>query len=99
MVRLLFSLIDMPILVSLHLGQAEDGVLTLCAVVVGLLPVMAAPVDQAKLGRSVLLKSGRVDRVQLLVLATVGHHLVGVGAVVVALEAVKMAARFLGVSC
>jgi hypothetical protein len=88
----------MSILVSLHLGEAEDGVLTLCAMVVGLLAVVAAAVDEADLRGRVLLESGRVDRVKLLVLPTMGDHLVGVGAIVVAFQTVKVAARFLSVS-
>ena len=85
-------------LVSFHLGQAQDSVLTLAAVVVGLLAVVAATADQAELGRGVLLESGGVDRVQLLVLASVGHDLVRVGAVVVALQAMKVAAGLLRIS-
>jgi len=60
--------------------------------VVGLFPVVATPVDLTELRGRVLLEAGRVDGVQLLVLPAMGHDLVGVGAVVVALEAVKVAA-------
>ncbi len=80
------------------MGEAEDCVLTLCAVVVCLLAVVAAAVDEADLRGRVLLESGRVDRVKLLVLPTMGDNLVGVGAIVVAFQTVKVAARFLSVS-
>jgi hypothetical protein len=95
----LVVLVDVTVLVSFHLGQAENGVLALGAVVVGLLAVVAATVDEAELGRGELLESGGVDGVHLLVLPSMGHDLVGVGAVVVALEAVEVAARFLGIAC
>ena len=80
----------MSVLVGFHLGQAEHCVLALPAVVVRLLAVVGAVGDVAHLGGGVLLEARRDDRVQLLVLPAVGHHLVGVGAVVIALEAVEM---------
>ena len=51
----------MPILVGLHLREAEDGVLALAAVVVGLLAVVGAPGDGAVLGGRVLFKAGGHD--------------------------------------
>ena len=47
------------------------------------------------LGGGVLLEAGGHDAVELLVLAPVGHHLVRVRAVVVALQAVEMARALL----
>ena len=85
----------MPVFVSLHLGQAQHGVLTLSAVVMGLFPVVNAGGHAAVLGRRVLLEPSSHDRVHLLVLLPVGHHLVGVGAVVVALQAVEVAGALL----
>ena len=66
--------------------------------VVSLLAVVPAPVDEAELGRRELLEAGRVDGVHLLMLASVCHDLVGVRAVVVALQAVEVAARLLSVA-
>ena len=88
----------MPVFVSLHLGQAQHGVLALAAVVVGLFSVVNAGGHAAVLGRRVLLEPSSHDRVHLLMLLPVGHHLVGVGAVVVALQAVEVRARFLRVT-
>lgn len=88
----------MPVLVGLHLAEAEDGVLALPAVVVGLLAVVAAPAHRAELGGRELLEAGGHDGVELLVLPAVGHHLVGVRAVVVALEAVEVARALLRLS-
>ena len=89
----------MSVLVGLHLGEAEHRVLTLPAVVVSLLAGVAAPVYSAVLGRGELLKASSQDAVQLLVLSAVGHHLVGVGAVVVALQAVEMTRALLICTC
>ena len=85
----------MSVLVGLHLGQAEDSVLTLPAVVVGLLAGVTAPVYATVLGWGELLEASSQDTVQLLVLPPVGNHLVGVGAVVVALQAVEVAGALL----
>ena len=85
-------------LVRFHLGQAKNGVLALGAVVVRLLAAVPAAVDQAELELGVLLEAGGVDGVHLLVLPPVGHHLVGVSAVVVALQAVEVAAGLLCVT-
>lgn len=89
----------MPVLVRLHLRQAQDGVLTLPAVVVRLLAVVAAPRGGAELGGGELLEAGGHDGVQLLVLASMSHHLVGVRAEVVALEAVEMTRTLLVCTC
>lgn len=78
-------LVHVPELVRLHLAESEHRVLALSAVVVRLLPVVRAPAGGAELCGRVLVEAGCHDRVELLVLAPVGHHLVGVGAVVVAL--------------
>ena len=64
----------------------------------GLLPVVAAPVDLTELRLRVLFEAGRVDGVHLLVLPAMGHDLVSVGAFVFALEAVEVTARFLSFS-
>ena len=64
--------------------------------VVGLLAVVGAgDASLAQLVAGVLLESGCHDGVELLVLAPVPDDLVGVGAVVVALEAVEMGAGLL----
>ena len=89
----------MPVFVSLHLAEAEDGVLALPAVVVGLLAVVRAARRGAELGRGELLKAGRHDTVELLVLPPVRHHLVRVRAVVVALQTVEMARTLLIRAC
>ena len=89
----------MPVLVRLHLRQAEDGVLTLPAVVVGLLPGVTAAVDGAVLGRGELLEASSEDAVQLLVLPAVSHDFVGVGAVIVALQTVEMTGTLLVGTC
>lgn len=82
----------MPVLVPLHLGQAQNGELTLAAMVVSLLAVVGAPSDRAELGRGVLFEAGRHDGVELLVLPTMGHHFIGVRAIIVAFQAMKVAA-------
>jgi len=70
-----------PVLVRGHLGQAEHGVLAAQAVVVRLLARVHAPARlAARLRRRELLEARGHDRVQLLVLASVRHHLVGVRA-------------------
>ncbi len=51
------------------------------------------------LGGGVLLEAGGHDAVELLVLAPVCHHLVGVRAVVVALQAVEVARALLVRAC
>jgi hypothetical protein len=60
---------------------------------------VSTSVDLAELGRGVLVKARCSDGIQFLMLSPVRHHFVGVSAVVVALEAVEMAAGFLGISC
>ena len=85
----------MAMFVSFHLGQAQHGVLALSAVVMGLFSVVDARGHAAILGRRVLLEPGCYDRIHLLMLLPVGHHLVGVGAVVVALQAVEVAGALL----
>ena len=69
------------------------------AVVVGLLAVVAAARGGAVLGGGELLEARGQDGVQLLVLPPVRHHLVGVGAVVVALQAVEVARALLICTC
>ena len=80
----------MPILVGLHLREAEDGVLALAAVVVGLLAVVDAAAAPAELGGRVFLKARSHYGIHLLMLLAVGNHLVGVRAVLVALQAVEV---------
>jgi len=82
--------LEVAVLVGGHLGQSEDGVAALEAVVVRLLVGVRALVDAARLRRRELFEAGRQDRVGLLVLAPVGHHFVRVGAHKVALEAVEV---------
>ncbi len=88
----LFSFIHMAIFVAFHLGKSQDGVLTLGAVVVGLLPIMGASPYRTKLRGSVFFEAGGHDGVQLLVLASVGHHFVGIRAIVVAFQTMEVAA-------
>ena len=92
-------LVHVSVLVGLHLGQAQHGVLAFPAVVVGLLPGVTAPVDGAVLGGGELLEACSQDAVQLLMLSTVSHHFVGVGAVIVALETVEMTGTLLIGTC
>lgn len=88
----LFSFVHMAIFVAFHLGKSQDGVLTLGAVVVGLLPIMGASPYRTKLRGSVFFEAGGHDGVQLLVLASVGHHFVGIRAIVVAFQTMEVAA-------
>ena len=67
--------------------------------VVGLLAVVAAARGGAVLRGGELLESRGQDGVQLLVLPPVRHHLVGVSAVVVALQAVEVARALLICTC
>ena len=53
-----FSFIHMAIFVAFHLGEPQDGILTLGAVVVGLLPVVGASPYWTKLRGSVFFKAG-----------------------------------------
>jgi len=87
-----FSFVHMAIFVAFHLGEPQDGVLTLCAVVVGLLPIVGASPYRTKLRGSVFFKAGGHDGVQLLVLASVGHHFVGIRAIVVAFQTMEVTA-------
>ena len=89
----------MPVLVGLHLGQAQHCVLTLPAVVVGLLAGVAAAVYGTVLGGGELLEACSQDTVELLVLPPVSHHLVGVRAVVVTLQAVEVTGTLLIRTC
>ena len=91
--------IHVSVLVGLHLGEAEDCVLTLSAVVMGLLPIVTAAGRGTILGGSELLEARGQDGVQLLVLPPVRYHLVGIGAVVVALQAVEVARALLICTC
>ena len=88
----------MPVLVSLHLGQAQDSVLTFAAVIVGLFGVVDAACVAAKLSRRVFLEPSCYYRVHLLVHLPVGHYFVGVSTVVVTLQAVEVGARLLRVA-
>ena len=67
--------------------------------VVGLLAVVAAARGGAVLRGGELLEARGQDGVQLLVLPPVRHHLVGVSAVVVALQAVEVARALLICTC
>lgn len=82
--------LEVAVLVSGHLGQAENGEAALEAVVVCLLVGVRAAVDAAVLRRRELLESGGQDRVGFLVLPPVGHHFVRVRAHKVALETVEV---------
>ena len=87
-----FSFVHMAIFVAFHLGEPQDGVLTLGAVVVGLLPIVGASPYRTKLRGSVFFEAGGHDGVQLLVLASVGHHFVGIRAIVVAFQTMEVTA-------
>ena len=93
-----FSFVHMAIFVALHLGEPQDGVLTLGAVVVGLLPIVGASPYRTKLRGRVFFKARGHDGVQLLVLASVGHHFVGIRAIVVAFQTMEVAAWLLGIT-
>ena len=82
----------MAIFVAFHLRESQDGILTLGAVVVGLLPVVGTSSYRTKLRGSVFLETRCHDGVELLVLATMSHHFVGVRAVVVTFQTMKVAA-------
>lgn len=85
-------IIFMFILVGVHLRKAQNGKRALKTVVMGLLAVVIAVLDATVLGGRVFLEARRVDAVHLLVLPSVGDHLVGVRANEGALEAMKVGA-------
>ena len=87
-----FSFVHVAIFVAFHLGEPQDGVLTLSAVVVCLLPIVGASPYRTKLRGRVFFKAGGHDGVQLLVLASVGHYFVGIRAIVVAFQTMEVAA-------
>ncbi|KAJ3653144.1 hypothetical protein Zmor_019053 [Zophobas morio] len=93
------SALHVAVLVRGHLGQTQHGVLAGQTVVVGLLAAVLTIRDPAVLAGGELLEAGGLDRVQLLVLPAVRHHLVGVGADEVALEAVEVGGLVLGGTC
>lgn len=83
-----------------HLGQSQDGVLAAQAVVVRLLArVHATAWLTAGLRRRELLEARGHDGVELLVLASVSHHLVGVRAHELALETVEVRRLVLAGTC
>ena len=73
--------------------------MTLSAVVMSLLPVVTAAGGGAVLGGGELLEARSQDAVQLLMLPSVGHHFVGVSAVIVALQTVEMTGTLLIGTC
>jgi len=82
----------MAIFVAFHLRESQNGVLTLGAVVVGLFSVVGASPYRTELRGRVFFEARRHDGVQLLVLPTVGYHFVGVRAIVVTFQTMKVAA-------
>lgn len=84
------STLHVPVLVGAHLRKPQHRVLALQTVVVRLLAAVLAVLHPAVLAGRELLEPGRLDRVELLVLPPVRHHLVGVGAHEVALETVEV---------
>lgn len=82
----------MAIFVAFHLRESQDGILTLGAMVMGLLPVVGTSPYRTELRGRVFFEARRHDGVQLLVLATVGHHFVGVRAIVFTFQTMKVAA-------
>ena len=65
----------------------------------GLFLVVVAALDAAGLGRCELLEASSIDRITFLVLPAVRHHLVGVGANEVTLEAMEMRCLVLLLPC
>lgn len=80
----------MSVFVGAHLCQPQHGVLTAKTVVVRLFAAMLAVLDAAHLTRSEFFESSRLDTVQFLMLASVGHHFVCVGANEFAFQTVEM---------
>ena len=81
----------MAIFVAFHLRESQDGILTLGAVVVGLLPVVGTSPYRTKLCGSVFFETRCHDGIELLVLPTMSHYFVGVCAVVVTFQTMKVA--------
>ena len=80
----------MPEFMRRHLTQAQHRVVALEAMVVRLFLVVVAGSYGAWLRGCELLETSGVDRVSLLVLATMGDHFVGIRAHKVALHAVEV---------
>lgn len=91
--------LHVAVLVRRHLTEPQHRVLALDAVVVGLLPVVAAALQLAALAGRELLEAGLRDRVELCMLPPVSHHLVGVRAHELALEAVEVRRLVLALVC
>lgn len=88
--------LQVPVFMRRHLCQAQHGVLARQAVIMSLLAAVLAARGPALLARGELLEAGCLDRVELLVLPSVGDDLVRVGADEVALQAVEMGRLVLG---
>jgi hypothetical protein len=66
--------------------------------VMGLFSIVGASTHRTELGWGVLFKACSHDGIKLLVLSAMSHYLVGVCAIIVTFQAVKMAARLLSIS-
>ena len=82
---------------SFHLAQAKHCILTFGAMVMGLFPIVRASTHRTVLSWGVLFKACSHDGIKLLVLPAMGHYLVGVCAIIVTFQAVKMAAGLLSI--
>lgn len=80
----------MAVLVRRHLGQTENSIAALEAVVVCLLVGVRAGINAAVLRWREFLKSGRKDRVGFLVLAAMGYHFIGIRAHEIAFKAMEV---------
>lgn len=89
----------MSVFVCRHLRKPQHGIVALQAVVVRLLPAVLAVDHLALLARRELFESRRLNRVELLVLSSVSHHFVRVGANEVAFEAMKVGGFVLSRTC
>ena len=82
---------------SFHLAQAKHCILTFGAMVMGLFPIVRASTHRTVLSWGILFKACSHDGIKLLVLPAMGHYLVGVCAIIVTFQAVKMAAGLLSI--
>ena len=81
----------MAIFVTCHLRESQNSILTLRTVIVGLLPIVGTSPYRTKLCGSVFFETRCHDGIELLVLATMSHYFVGVCAVVVTFQTMKVA--------
>ena len=89
----------MSVFVRFHLWEPKNSILTFAAMVMGLFTIMTASRYCTVLRGSVLFEPCCHDTVEFLMLSPMCDHLVGVGAVIVALEAVEVTATLLVCTC